>query len=91
MEDEALGVDPSQKQVAMDTLLKCLKEIVKNNFIPAFLFLGGAAMVSHFEANFQVQSMCPTLVAIGPKKHWEDHSSEHGNGDVRNVLPLPHP
>jgi len=67
VKDEALGVDPSQKQVAMDTLLKCLKETVKGNFIPAFLFVGGVAMLSHFEAIFQVQSMCPTPVAIGPK------------------------
>jgi len=55
----------------MDTLLKCLKETVKGNFIPAFLFVGGAAMLSHFEAIFQVQSsaqpLCPTPVAIGPK------------------------
>ena len=37
VEDEALGVDPSQKQVAMDTLLKCLKEIVNH---PCLSFSG---------------------------------------------------
>ena len=67
VEDQALVMHPDQKQTAMDTLLKVLKETVKDNFIPAFLYLGGAAMASHYEAIFQVQSMCPTPVAIGSK------------------------
>ena len=67
VEDQALVVHPDQKQTAMDTLLKVLKVTVKDNFIPAFIYLGGAAMASHYETIFQVQSMCPTPVAIGSK------------------------
>ena len=67
VEDQALVMHPDQKQTAMYTLLKVLKETVKDNFISAFIYLGGAAMASHCEAIFQVQSMCPTPVAIGSK------------------------
>lgn len=88
-EDEALVTNPLRKQAALDNLLDKLKETVKGNFIPAFLFLGGAAMVSHFEAIFQTQVMCSTC------GHWsqnyrEDDISKHSIGNVGNAFTLPH-
>ena len=65
--DEANIVDPSRKQEALDTLLCVLKDTIKENFLPAFLFMGGACMVSHFHAIFETTSMCPTPTAVGPK------------------------
>ena len=54
-EDQALVINPENKESAMDQVLKVLKETVRGNFIPAFIFMGGAAM-----AIFQVMSMCTT-------------------------------
>ena len=67
VEDQALVTNPRNKQQAMDQILKVLKETVRGNFIPAFVFMGGAAMASHYEAIFKIMSMCPTPVAIGSK------------------------
>jgi len=86
VEDQALVMHPDQKQTAMDTLLKVLKETVKDNFIPAFIYLEGAAMASHYEAIFQVQSMCPTPVAIGSK----NIGKTTGSGDAWNACTLPY-